>query len=180
MNAIDQEQKQYDERLKRSIRSLLRDQLKEMTPWWFVSFHYRDNHTDEQKLILDVQDLKQKLRRQIFSRRDKSIKGLGAFPYPRLLFFHEQSHQGTGQFHTHLILERLPESLNTQEGVETLFRQNLPRKVKALSRWKSIDVQKINRGLDDYFCLSSYLSKQVELTRVVFDPFNSDLSTRTR
>ena len=180
MNAIDQEQKQYDKRLKRSIRSLLRDQLKEMNPWWFVSFHYRDNHTDEQKLILDVQDLKQKLRRQIFSRRDKSIKGLGAFPYPRLLFFHEKSHQGTGQFHTHLILERLPESLNTQEGVETLFRQNLPHKVKALSKWKSIDVQEINRAIDDYCRISSYLSKQVELTRIILDPFNSDLSTRIR
>ena len=154
MNAIDQEQKQYDKRLKRRIRSLLRDQLKEMNPWWFVSFHYRDSHTDEQKLILDVQDLKQKLRRQIFSRRDKSIKGSGTFSYPRLLFCHEQSHQGTGQFHTHLILERLPESLNTQEGVETLFRQNLPHKVKALSKWKSIDVQRINQDPGDYRCIS--------------------------
>ena len=180
MNAIDQEQKQYDKRLKRSIRSLLRDQLKEMNPWWFVSFHYRDNHTDEQKLILDVQDLKQKLRRQIFSRRDKSIKGLGAFPYPRLLFFHEKSHQGTGQFHTHLILERLPESLNTQEGVETLFRQNLPHKVKALSKWKSIDVQRINQDLGNYRCISCYLCKQSEQSRIVLDPFNSDLSMRTK
>ena len=180
MNALDQEQTQYDKRLKKGIRSLLRDQLKELTPWWFVSFHYRDNHTDEQEMILDVQDLKQKLRRQIFSRRDKSIKGSGAFPYPGLLSFHEQSHQGAGQFHTHLILERLPESLNTQEGVETLFGQNLPHKVKALSRWKSIDVKKINRGLDDYCRLSSYLGKQVKLTRVVFDPFNSDLSTKPR
>ena len=180
MNAIDQERKDYDKRLRNSIRSLVRDQLKAMTPWWFISFHYRDNHTDEQELILDVKDLKQKLRRQIFSRRDKSIKGSGSFPYPRVLFFHEQSHQGTGQFHTHLILERLPESLNTQEGVETLFRQNLPRKVKALSKWKSIDVQRINQDPDDYRCISCYLSKQTEQSRIVLDPFNSDLSTRTR
>ena len=54
MNAIDHEQKQYDKRLKRGIRSLLRDQLKEMTPWWFVSFHNRDNHTDEQKMLAVV------------------------------------------------------------------------------------------------------------------------------
>ncbi len=180
MNAIDQERKDYNNRLRNSIRSLLRDQLNEMTPWWFVSFHYRDNHTDEQKLILDAQDLKQKLRRQIFSRRDKSIKGSGAFHYPRLLFFHEQGHQGTGQFHTHLILERLPESLNTQEGVETLFRQHLPHKVKALSKWKSVDVQRINQDLDDYRCISCYLSKQSEQLRIVLDPFNSDLSTSTR
>ena len=180
MNAIDQEQKQYDKRLKQRIRSLLRDQLKEMTPWWFISFHYRDHHTDQQKLILDVQDLREKLRRQIFSRRDKSIKGSGAFPYPRVLFFHEQSHQGTGQFHSHLILERLPESLNIQEGVEVLFRHRLPRKVKALSKWKSIDVQRINQDLDDYRCISCYLSKQSEQSQIVLDPFNSDLSTRIR
>ena len=180
MNAIDQEQKQYDKRLKRSIRSLVRDQLKAMTPCWFVSFHYRDNHIDEKKLILDVQDLKKKLRRQIFSSRDKSIKGSGAFPYPRVLFFHEQSHQGTGQFHAHLILERLPESLNTQEGVETLFGQHLPHKVKALSKWKSIDVQRINQDSGAYRCISCYLSKQSEQSRIVLDPFNSDLLTRTR
>ena len=180
MNAIDQERKDYDKRLRNSIGSLVRDQLNAMTPWWFVSFHYRDNHADEQELILDVQDLKKKLRRQIFSSRDKSIKGSGAFPYPRILFFHEQSHQGTGQFHTHLILERLPESLNTQEGVETLFKQHIPRKVKALSKWKSIDVQRINQDLDDYRCISCYLSKQSEQSRIVLDPFNSDLLTRTR
>ena len=180
MNAIDQERKDYDKRLRNSIGSLVRDQLNAMTPWWFVSFHYRDNHADEQELILDVQDLKKKLRRQIFSSRDKSIKGSGAFPYPRILFFHEQSHQGTGQFHTHLILERLPESLNTQEGVETLFKQHIPRKVKALSKWKSIDVQRINQDLDDYRCISCYLSKQSERSRIVLDPFNSDLSMRIR
>ena len=180
MNAINQEQKQYDKKLRMGIRSLMRDQLKEMTPWWFISFHYRDHHNDEQKLILDVQDLKQKLRRQIFSRRDKSIRGLGAFPYPRVLFFHEQSHQDTGQFHTHLILERLPESLNTQEGVEALFRHHLPHKVKALSKWKSIDVQRINQDLDDYCSISCYLSKQSEQSRIVLDPFNSDLSTKAR
>ena len=47
-------------------KSQMRDQLKEMTPWWFVSFHYRDNHADEQELILDAQDLKKKLRRAPF------------------------------------------------------------------------------------------------------------------
>jgi hypothetical protein len=29
-----------------------------------------------------------------------------------MLFFHETSHQGTGQFHTHLIVEKMPTSLN--------------------------------------------------------------------
>ena len=64
--------------------------------------------------------------------------------------------------------------------METLFRQNLPHKVKALSKWKSIDVQRINQDLDDYRCISCYLSKQSEQSRIVLDPFNSDLSTRTR
>ena len=72
------------------------------------------------------------------------------------------------------------ESLNTQEGVETLFRQHLSRKVKALSRWKSIDVQRINQDLDDYRCISCYLSKQSEQSRIALDPFNSDLSKRNR
>jgi len=93
-----------------------------------------------------------------------------------MLFFHETSHQGTGQFHTHLILEKLPESLNTQVETETLFHKRLPHKVKALSKWKSIDIQRINPDESDYRRISSYLGKQTCLELLALDPFNSDLS----
>ncbi len=49
-----------------------------------------------------------------------------------MLFLHENSHHDAVQFHTHLILEKLPTSLNTQYEMETLFRKRLPHKVKAL------------------------------------------------
>ena len=97
-----------------------------------------------------------------------------------MLFFHETSHQGTGQFHTHLITEKFPASLNSQVGMETLFHQRLPQKVKALSKWKSIDIQRINPDETDYRRISSYLGKQTNLELIAFDPFNSDLSTRKR
>ena len=95
-----------------------------------------------------------------------------------MLFFHETSHQGTGQFHTHLITEKMPKSLNTQDEMETLFHKRLPHKVKALSKWKSIDIQRINQRDDDYKRISSYLGKQTNLELIALDPFNSDLSTR--
>jgi hypothetical protein len=97
-----------------------------------------------------------------------------------MLFFHETSHQGTGQFHTHLIVEKLPESLNTQYEMEALFHQRLPHKVKALSKWKSIDIQRINPEVPDYRRISSYLGKQTNLELIALDPFNSDLSTRKK
>ena len=44
----------------------------------------------------------------------------------------------------HLIAEKLPASLNAQVEMETLFHRRLPHKVKVLSKWKSIDIQRIN------------------------------------
>ncbi|MBM5802443.1 MAG: hypothetical protein FJ077_16890, partial [Cyanobacteria bacterium K_DeepCast_35m_m2_023] len=82
------------------------------------------------------------------------------------------------QFHTHLITEKLPQSLNTQYEMETLFHQRLPNRVKALSKLKSIDIQCINPQDDDYRRISSYLGKQTSLELIALDPFNCDLSPR--
>ena len=173
-----QQQRQQDQRLRRNIKHLIHDQLHSINPWWFISFHYRDHHSKEDELLKDVADLKRKLHRIICKSRDKSIKAAGEYPYPRMLFFHETSHQGTGQFHTHLIVEKLPESLNNQCEMEALFHKRLPNKVKALSKWKSIDIQRINQAEDDYRRISSYLGKQTNLELISLDPFNSDLSPR--
>ena len=180
MKSIQQEERRQAQRLKRNIKSLIHDQLQSVNPWWLISFHYRDRHTKEDELLLDVADLKRKLHRIIYKSRDKTIKGAGEYPYPRMLFFHETSYQGTGQFHTHLITEKMPESLNTQHEMETLFRKRLPHKVKALSKWKSIDIQRINPQDDDYRRISSYLGKQSSLELIALDPFNSDLSPKKK
>jgi len=177
---IQQEIRQQAQRLKRNLKRLIHDELHSINPWWLISFHYRDHHSKEDDLLQDVADLKRKLHRIIYKSRDMSIKGAGEYPYPRMLFFHETSHQGTGQFHTHLIVERLPASLNTQVEMETLFRKRLPHKVKALSKWKSIDIQRINPDEPDYRRISSYLGKQSNLELIALDPFNSDLSTRKK
>jgi hypothetical protein len=175
---IQQQDRQRSQCLKRNIKRIIHDELNSISPWWLVSFHYRDHHSKEDELLEDVADLKRKLRRIIYKSRDKTIKGAGEYPYPKMLFFYETSHQGTGQFHTHFILEKLPESLNTQYEMETLFRKRLPSKVKALSKWKSINIQRINQAEDDYRRISSYLGKQTNLELIALDPFNSDLSPR--
>ena len=128
------QQRQQAQRLKRNIKCLITGELQSISPWWFISFHYRDHHSKEDELLKDVAGLKRKLHRIIYKSRDKSINAAGEYSYPRMLFFHETSHQGTGQFHTHLITEKLPESLNNQVEMEALFRKRLPHKVKALSK----------------------------------------------
>ena len=180
MTSIQQQDRRQAQRLKRNIKHLIKVELYSINPWWLISFHYRDHHSKEDELLQDVADLKRKLYRIIYKSRDKSIKGAGEYPYPRMLFFHETSHQGTGQFHTHLVIEKLPESLNNQVGMETLFRKRLPHKVKALSKWKSIDIQRINPQDDDYRRISSYFGKQTSLELIALDQFNSDLSMRKR
>ena len=123
MKSIQQKDHQQAKRLKRTIKQLIHDQLRSINSWWLISFHYRDHHSKEDQLLVDVADLKRKLHRIIYKSRNKSIKVAGEYPYLRMLFFHETSHQGTGQFHTHLILEKLPESLNNQYEMETLFHR---------------------------------------------------------
>ena len=180
MKSIQQEERRQAQRLKRSIKHLIKGELHSINPWWLISFHYRDHHSNEDQVLVDVADLKRKLHRIIYKSRDKSIKDAGEYPYPRMLFFHETSHQGTGQFHTHLITEKMPESLNTQYEMETLFQGRLPAKVKALSKWKSIDIQRIDQQDDDYKRISSYLGKQSSLEMIALDPFNSDLSPKKK
>ena len=178
MKSIQQQDRQQAQRLKQNIKCLIHHQLHSISPWWLISFHYRDHHSKEDELLQDVADLKRKLHRIIYKSRDKTIKGAGEYPYPKMLFFHETSHQGTGQFHTHLIVEKLPTRLNTQYEMETLFQKRLPQKVKALSKWKSIDIQRINPEEPDYRRISSYLGKQTSFELISLDPFNSDLSRR--
>ena len=180
MTSIQQQDRQQAQRLKRNIKHLIKGELHSINPWWLISFHYRDHHNKEDQLLDDVADLKRKLHRIIYKSRDKSIKGAGEYPYPRMLFFHETSHQRTGQFHTHLIVEKLPASLNTQYEMETLFRKRLPQKVKALSKWKSVVIQRINPDELDYRRISSYLGKQTNLGLIALDPLNSNLSTRKK
>lgn len=147
---IHQQDRHQAQRLKGNIKRLITGELQSINPWWFISFHYREHHCREDELLKDVANLKRKLHRIIYKSRDKTVKGAGEYPYPRMLFFHEASHQGTGQFHTHLIVEKMPVSLNTQYEMETLFRHRLPSRVKALSKWKSIDIQRINPEEPDY------------------------------
>lgn len=178
MKSIYQEECQRTKRLRKQIRDLI---LKELTtslnPYWFISFHYTDNKTNEDEILRDVADLKNKIRRIAYKNRDRTIRCAGLFPYPKMLFFNEQSHLGTGQYHTHMIIERMPAILNTQAGMENLFRKELPAKIRSLSKWKSVDIQRISTEQNDYDRLTSYISKQINCDRLSFDAFNSDTST---
>ena len=97
--------------LTKGIKRLIQQEHEDgMLPWWFISFHYNDGKMNADQVIKDVADLKNKLKREIYKRRDRSIKGEGSFPYPKMLVMNEVSHLGTGQFHSHLITEAFPGS----------------------------------------------------------------------
>jgi len=176
MKSIYQEERQRTKRFRKQIKDLiLKEQTTEMNPYWFISFHYTDSKTNEDEILKDVADLKNKIRRVAYKNRDRTIRGAGLFPYPKMLFFNEQSHLGTGQYHTHMILERMPVILNTQAGMENLFHKELPAKIRSLSKWKSVDVQRISCEDEDLKRLASYLGKQTRQEKLSIDGFNSDL-----
>jgi len=176
MKSIYQEERKRTKQLRKQIKDLILKKITiGMNHYWFISFHYTDNKTIEDEILRDVADLKNKIRRVAYKNQDRTIKGAGSFPYPKMLFFNEQSHLGTGQYHTHMIIEKMPAIINTQVGIENLFRKELPSKIRSLSKWKSVDVQRISCEDDDLRRLSSYLSKQSKLTMISLDGFNSDL-----
>ena len=178
MRKIHTENRLRSRALKQQIKKLVYHELtNSFYPYWFISFHYTDNKTDEEEIIKDVGDLKNKIRRTAYSNRDRAIKNAGSFPYPKIIFFNEKSHLGTEQYHTHLILEAMPASMNTQAAMEDLFKKILPDKVKSLSKWKSINVQRISTEPEDLLRLSQYLSKQSDSTSIALDAINSDLSS---
>jgi len=174
MKSIYQEERQRSKQLRKQIKDLI---LKELTtgmnPYWLISFHYTDNKINEDEILEDVADLKNKIRRIAYKNRDRSIKEAGSFPYPKMLFFNEQSYLRTGQYHTHMIIERMPKSLNTQASMENLFRKELPAKIKSLSKWKSVDIQRISCEDEDLKRLSSYLGKQTTTNYISLDYINS-------
>lgn len=176
MNQIEKYQEyNLKSRMKVGIRQLLQETIRDhFDPWWYVTYHYKAHKTSEDDVILDAGDLKRKLSRITYQNRDRSIVGAGRFHPPKMLFFNERSRWGTGQFHTHMILERLPDSLNTQEAVTRLFKTILPSKVKSLSEWKNVDIQRISREPDDITRLCNYLTKQVDENFISLDGFNSD------
>ena len=87
MKSIQQEERKQAQSLKRNIKSLIISEFHNISPWWLISFHYRDHHSKEDELLKDVSDLKRKLHRIIYKSRDKTIKGAGEYPYPKMLFF---------------------------------------------------------------------------------------------
>ena len=93
-----EQHRQQAQRLKRNIKRLIAGELQSVNPWWLISFHYRDHRSKEDELLMDVADLKRKLHRIIYKSRDTRLKGAGAYPYLRMLFFHKTSHQGTVSF----------------------------------------------------------------------------------
>ena len=90
MKSIQQEEPKQVQRLKRNIKRLIIGEFHDISPWWLISFHYRDHHSKEDGLRQYVADLKRNLHRIIYKSRDKSIKGAGEYPYPRILFFYEK------------------------------------------------------------------------------------------
>jgi hypothetical protein len=175
MRSIYQEERKRTKQLRKQIKDLILKKLTtNLNPYWFISFHYTDNKTNEDEILKDVADLKNKIRRIAYKNRDRTIKGAGSFPYPKMLFFNEQSYLGTGQYHTHMILERMPAILNTQVGMENLFHKELPAKIRSLSKWKSINIQRISCEDEDLRRLASYLGKQSNGSKISYDSFNSN------
>ena len=162
--------------LKRDINEIIFNSIYYgMEPWWFITFHYKDHKTKEAEILEDIHDLKNKLKRLIYKNRDPKVIGIGKFYYPKCLFINERSRWGTEQFHTHMILERLPSKINTQASVETLFKKDLPARIKAMSKWKRVDVQRVSTEYCDLQRLSRYLAKQNSFDTITIDLFNSDL-----
>ena len=83
---------QWDGILKKSIQRLIQEELETgMTPWWFITFHYRDGKTKEDEITRDIHHIKNRINRYAYKKRDRTIKGKGRFINPKMIFFNETS-----------------------------------------------------------------------------------------
>lgn len=142
-----------------------------MKPHWFITFHYKDGNCTEKKIVKNTAHLKNVLNRTCHKKRTSQ----DVSSTPKVLIFNEYSRWGTSELHTHLIIEGLPKRMNTQKEVEKLFRIYLPSKVKSMSDWKRIDVQRIITESNDIWRLANYLTKQTSKEWLPLDIINSDL-----
>ena len=76
----------------------------------------------------------------------------------------------------HMIIEKMPAILNTQVGMENLFRKILPSKMRSLSKWKSVDIQRVSVETEDLERISNYLSKQCGHSNIPLESLSSDLT----
>ena len=73
-----------------------------------------------------------------------------------------------------MIMEKMQANINTQADMEYLFCKMLPSKMRSLSKWKSVDIQRISCDDEDLRRLSSYLVKQSKNSHISLDAMNSD------
>jgi hypothetical protein len=79
-----------------------------------------------------------------------------------------------------MIIERMTVILNTQAGMENLFRKELPAKIRSLFKWKSVGIQKISCEEKNLKGLASYLGKKADYKEIPIDPLNSDIFSNVR
>ena len=162
--------------IREGVRSIVLTAIrKTMKPYWFVTFHYREGNCSEDKILKNVNHIKNKLKRISYKSRDKS-KNNNGFKYPRMIFFNEVSRCGISELHTHMIMEAMPRSVNSHERMKNLFTHVLPVQIRSLSTWKRNDIQLINNSNNDILRLVNYLTKESDQDRISLDIFNSDLN----
>ena len=80
MNKIYAEERQRTLRLRKQVKQVIYNELKtNMNPHWFISFHYTDNKTNEDEVLKDLADLKNKIRRIAYNNRNDPPRMLDHF-----------------------------------------------------------------------------------------------------
>ena len=104
----------------RNLKGLVKVEHQRLNSWGLICLHSREQHPRDNQLLNDVFERERKLHRIIDKSFDQSIKGAGGYPYSKMLFVQETLQHGRGDFYKHLIIEKLPTTINKKELLETL------------------------------------------------------------
>ncbi len=136
---------------------------------WYETalYNYWDKQrNDEDQVVKDASKIRNIILKTLYGvkRLDRPDK----YDVPNYYFFNERGKVEL-QYHTHIVL---PETLyyNKKEELYDVFNNEIRAKLKCFSKFKTIDIKRINSKYDIF----GYLNKETKSNFVAFDPFTSN------
>jgi len=135
---------------------------------YLLQYEYLENQrTSYDAVVRDTQKIK-----NIILRKGYGIKRLNQtwkYEFPKMIFAHELG-KFKHSYHTHLLLPKIINKLNSVNTIEQFFHTHMRYKVKCISRWKSTDVREIYAPCN----LLSYINKETMKNINAIDYQNSN------
>lgn len=128
--------------------------------------YWESKRNDWQQVVIDTKKIKCRILKRLYGI--KRLNRTDKYDFPNLLFFHERGKTKL-QFHTHILMPSNNLITDSIDELTNIFNTTIRAETKSISRWKHIDVEKVDTPKGAI----SYLNKETNSSSVAFDFDNS-------